>query len=115
MQGPIEWRTFKAKLQKKPHTRKQGKQTERRQPGGAHAPGLFSSFVFGVDMKNIAAQLEFYCKEHPIRLDDRETILESIYWLYAESAPTDSEKLRDGYARLREQLHFLIDCLEALG
>ncbi len=58
-------------------------------------------------MKNIAAQLESYCKKHPIRLDDRGTILESIYWLYAESVPTDSEKLRDGYARLREQLHFL--------
>ncbi len=58
-------------------------------------------------MKNIAAQLESYCTEHPIRMDDRETILESLYWLYAESAPTDSEKLRDGYARLREHLHFL--------
>ncbi len=58
-------------------------------------------------MKNIAAQLESYCKEHPIRIDDRETILESLYWLYAESVPSGSEKLRDGYARLREQLHFL--------
>ncbi len=58
-------------------------------------------------MKNIAAQLESYCKEHLIRLDDRETILESLHWLYAESVPTDSEKLRDGHARLREQLHFL--------
>ncbi len=43
----------------------------------------------------------------PIRMDDRETILESLYWLYTESVPTDSKKLRDGYARLREQLHFL--------
>lgn len=58
-------------------------------------------------MKNIAVQLESYCREHPIRLDDRETILESLYWLYTESVPTDSKKLRDGYARLREQLHFL--------
>ncbi len=58
-------------------------------------------------MKNIAAQLESYCKEHPIRLDDRESVLESLYWLYAESVPTDSAKLRDGYARLRKQLHFL--------
>ncbi len=58
-------------------------------------------------MKNIATQLESYCKEHPIRIDDRETILESLYWLYTESAPTDSAKLRDGYARLRKQLHFL--------
>ncbi len=40
-------------------------------------------------------------------MDDKETILESLYWLYAESAPTDSAKLRDGYARLRELLHFL--------
>lgn len=45
--------------------------------------------------------------EHPIRMDDRDTILESLYWLYTESVPTDSKKLRDGYARLREQLHFL--------
>ncbi len=58
-------------------------------------------------MKNIAAQLESYCREHPIRMDDRETILESLYWLYTESVPSDSEKLRDGYARLRAQLHFL--------
>ncbi len=58
-------------------------------------------------MKNIAAQLESYCKEHPIRLTDRETILESLYWLYTESIPSDSEKLRAGYAKLREQLHFL--------
>ena len=58
-------------------------------------------------MKNIAAQLEAYCKEHPIQLDDRETILESLYWLHTESVPSDSEKLRNGYARLREQLHFL--------
>jgi len=53
-------------------------------------------------MENIAAQLESYYREHPIRLDDRETILESLYWLYTESIPTDSKKLRDGYARLRE-------------
>lgn len=58
-------------------------------------------------MKSIAAQLKSYCKEHPIQLEDRETILESIYWLYTESVPTDSKKLRDGYARLREQLDFL--------
>ncbi len=58
-------------------------------------------------MKNIAAQLESYCKEHPIQLDDRETILESLYWLYTESVPSDSEKLRASYARLREQLDFL--------
>ncbi len=58
-------------------------------------------------MKNIAAQLEAYCKEHPIQLDDRETILESLYWLYTESVPSDSKKLRAGYATLREQLHFL--------
>ena len=49
-------------------------------------------------MKNIAAQLESYCKEHPLRLTDRETILESLYWLYTESVPSDSEKLRAGYA-----------------
>jgi len=58
-------------------------------------------------MKNIAAQLESYCREHPILMDDRETILESLYWLYTESVPTDSKKLRDGYANLRKQLHFL--------
>jgi len=58
-------------------------------------------------MKNIAAQLESYCKEHPIRMDDRETILESLYWLYTESVPADSKKINAGYARLREQLHFL--------
>ncbi len=58
-------------------------------------------------MKNIAAQLKSYCKEHPIRLDDRENILESLYWLYTESAPTDSAKLRAGYARLRAQLNFM--------
>ncbi len=40
-------------------------------------------------------------------MNDRETILEALYWLYVESAPTDSEKLRCGYARLRKQLHFL--------
>ncbi len=58
-------------------------------------------------MKNIAAQLESYCKEHPIRLTDRETILETLYWLYAENPTTDCKKLREGYARLREQLNFL--------
>ncbi len=58
-------------------------------------------------MKNIAAQLEFYCKEHPIRLTDRETILETLYWLYAENPPTDCKKLREGYARLRAQLNFM--------
>ncbi len=51
--------------------------------------------------------MESYCKEHPIQIDDREIILEFLYWLYTESVPSDSEKLRDGYARLREQLHFL--------
>ena len=30
-----------------------------------------------------------------------------LYWLYTESVPADSKKLRDGYARLRKQLHFL--------
>ncbi len=58
-------------------------------------------------MKNIAAQLESYCKAHPIRLTDRETILETLYWLYAENPPTDCTKLREGYARLRAQLNFM--------
>ena len=58
-------------------------------------------------MKNIAAQLESYCKEYPIRLTDRETILETLYWLYAENPPTDCKELREGYAKLREQLNFL--------
>ncbi len=58
-------------------------------------------------MKNIAAQLESYCREHPLRLTDRETILETLYWLYAENPPTDCKKLREGYARLREQLNFM--------
>ncbi len=40
-------------------------------------------------------------------MNARETILEALYWLYVESAPTDSEKLRGGYARLWKQLHFL--------
>jgi len=40
-------------------------------------------------------------------MDDRETILESLYWLYTESVPTDSKKLSAGYANLRKQLHFL--------
>lgn len=58
-------------------------------------------------MKNIAAQLKSYCEEHPLRLTDRETILETLYWLYAENPPTDCKKLREGYAKLRVQLNFL--------
>lgn len=58
-------------------------------------------------MKNIAAQQESCCREHSIRIDDRETILESLYWLYTGSVPTDSKKLSAGYANLREQLNFL--------
>lgn len=58
-------------------------------------------------MKTLAEQLADYCREHPIQMDGCETILEVLFWAYTETHPIDNEKIKDGYARLREQLYYL--------
>lgn len=58
-------------------------------------------------MKTLAEQLADDCREHPIQMDGGETILEILFWAYAETHPIDNEKIKGGYARLREQLHYL--------
>ncbi len=44
-----------------------------------------------------------YCKQNPLNLGDAESVMEFLYWHYAENNPIDSGKIRDGFAKIRQQ------------
>lgn len=58
-------------------------------------------------MQNYIKALQDYCKQNPLNTDNAKSILELLYWHYAEYNPVDSKEIRDGFARIRQQYSHL--------
>ncbi len=54
-------------------------------------------------MKEYLKFLEDYYKQNPPNHGDMESVLEVLYWYYAENNPIDNQKIRDSLAKLRSQ------------
>ncbi len=54
-------------------------------------------------MKEYLKFLEEYYKQNPPNHGDMESVLEVLYWYYAENNPIDNQKIRDSFAKLRSQ------------
>lgn len=48
-----------------------------------------------------------YFKQDPPNHGDAESVLHLLYWHYAEFNPIDNQKIRDGFAKLRDQFPHL--------
>lgn len=58
-------------------------------------------------MEKYIKALQDYCKEHPLDHGGADSVMELLYWQYAESNPIDNGKIRNGFAKLREQFPHL--------
>ncbi len=58
-------------------------------------------------MKEIAKTLLEYCKAHPLDCGDAKSLLDVLYWNYAENDSLDNQKIKDGFATLRSQFPHL--------
>ena len=54
-------------------------------------------------MKKYIETLRDYCKQNPLNHGDAESVMEFLYWHYAEFNPIDNQKIRDSFAKLRRQ------------
>lgn len=55
-------------------------------------------------MKEYLKFLEEHFRQNPPNHGAMESVLEVLYWYYAENNPIDSQKIRDSFAKLRS--HF---------
>lgn len=54
-------------------------------------------------MNHYLKALQDYCKQDPLNHGDAESVMEFLYWHYAENNPIDSRKIREGFAKIRQQ------------
>ncbi len=54
-------------------------------------------------MQHYIKALQDYCKRNPLNHGDAESVMEFLYWHYAEINPIDNRKIRDSFAKLRQQ------------
>ncbi len=54
-------------------------------------------------MQHYIEALRDYCKQNPLNHGDSESVMEFLYWHYAENNPIDNQKIRDGFAQIRQQ------------
>lgn len=54
-------------------------------------------------MKKYIEALRDYCQQNPLNHGDAESVMEFLYWHYAEFNPIDNQKIRDSFAKLRRQ------------
>lgn len=54
-------------------------------------------------MKEYLKVLEEHFKQNPPNHGDMESVLEVLYWYYAENNPIDNQEIRDSLAKLRSQ------------
>ena len=54
-------------------------------------------------MNHYLKVLQDYCKQNPPNHGNAESIMEFFYWHYAENNPIDNQKIRDGFAQIRQQ------------
>lgn len=54
-------------------------------------------------MQKYIEALRGYCKQNPLNHGDAESVMEFLYWHYAENNPIDNKKIRNSFAKLRQQ------------
>lgn len=54
-------------------------------------------------MQHYIKALQDYCKRNPLNHGDAESVMEFLYWHYAENNPIDSQKIRNNFAKIRQQ------------
>lgn len=60
-----------------------------------------------IAIETLAHKLKNYCKEHPPQYGDAESLLDVLYWHFAEFNPMDSSEAKAQFANLRNTLHYL--------
>ncbi len=58
-------------------------------------------------MQHYIKALQDYCKRNPLNHGDAESVMEFLYWHYAEFNPIDNRKIRNGFAQIRQQYSHL--------
>ncbi len=51
--------------------------------------------------------LRNYCKQNPLNHGDAESVMEYLYWHYAENNPIDNRKIWDRFSSIRQQYSHL--------
>ncbi|MDO5151906.1 MAG: hypothetical protein Q4D50_00900 [Eubacteriales bacterium] len=54
-------------------------------------------------MQNDIKALQDYCKQNPLDHGGAESVMEFLYWNYAENNPIDNQKIQNSFAKLRRQ------------
>ncbi len=54
-------------------------------------------------MQHYIKALRDYCKRNPLNHGDSESVMEFLYWHYAEFNPIDNQKIRNSFAQIRQQ------------
>ncbi len=54
-------------------------------------------------MQNYIKALQDYCKQNPLNHGEAESVMEFLYWHYAENNPIDDQNIRNSFAKLRQQ------------
>ncbi len=54
-------------------------------------------------MQKYIKALQDYCKQNPLSHGEAESVMEFLYWHYAENNRIDNQKIRTSFAKLRRQ------------
>ncbi len=54
-------------------------------------------------MQNYINALQDYCKQNPLNHGEAKSVMEFLYWHYAENNPIDDQNIRNSFAKLRQQ------------
>ena len=54
-------------------------------------------------MQHYIKALQDYYKQNPLNHGGAESVMEFLYWNYAENNPIDNQKIRNSFAKLRWQ------------
>ncbi len=54
-------------------------------------------------MQKYIQVLQDYCEQNPLNHGGAESVMEFLYWNYAENNPIGNEKIRNSFAKLRRQ------------
>lgn len=57
-------------------------------------------------MKKLAEMLKEYVEQNPLNYGEVESVLDILFWYYAEYGSLDSEKIRDQFDSLRKLVNF---------
>ncbi len=54
-------------------------------------------------MQNYIKSMQDYCKQTPLTHREAKSVMEFLYWHYAENNPIDNQEIRNSFAKLRRQ------------